>query len=185
LLYISELPIHDCQHTNQNLKSILITDELTKNSTIFWIVTPCSPVNVLLKFRRNARPLFSRSKSRPNKRPAQLDLLFYPEDGRSTFLRNIPEVLSDYTALQHRLVTAVRTSNLCANRNQICHSVCPDLRSLVIDRRITELRFSQQKSRHFGVIYCGSPNLLQFSVDAMDLFSPFGRVTGLLARPIY
>jgi hypothetical protein len=32
---------------------------------------------------------------------------------------------------------------------------------------------------------CDSPNLLQFSMDAMVHFSYFGRVTGVLARPIY
>jgi hypothetical protein len=33
--------------------------------------------------------------------------------------------------------------------------------------------------------YCDSPSLLQFSVDAMALFNHCGRVTDLLARPIY
>jgi hypothetical protein len=45
---------------------------------------------------------------------------------------------------------------------------------------------NSQRSNRLAIwlLRCDRPNLLQFSVDAMVSFSPFGRVTGLLARPI-
>jgi hypothetical protein len=58
---------------------------------------------ILLMFQRNIVFLSSGSKSKPSKKQAPLlsgcllVLLFDPEDGGSTFLRNVVELLLDYT----------------------------------------------------------------------------------------
>jgi hypothetical protein len=46
----------------------------------------------------------------------------------------------------------------------------------------TAIRVLPEKDQAY---MCDSPNLLQISVDAIVLFSHFGRATGLLARPIH
>jgi hypothetical protein len=64
-------------------------------------------------FRRNVSPPSSGSKNKPSKKPAALlatyyhagfllGLLFDPEDGGDTFLRNVASLLTDYMALYPR-----------------------------------------------------------------------------------
>jgi hypothetical protein len=76
---------------------------VTMDSTVFWDVTPCNPLEI---HRR-----FVGSKDKPSRELAGsallascfwLDLLFYPEDGRSTFLRYFVTLVPHYTASHPR-----------------------------------------------------------------------------------
>jgi hypothetical protein len=85
-------------------------------STVVWDVTACSSVASPVTFGGNLLPPSSGTKNYSNKKPARIryaayylrldvflhDMLFYLEDGGSTLLRNVSELLSDYTAPHSR-----------------------------------------------------------------------------------
>jgi hypothetical protein len=77
-------------------------------SSIFWDITPCSPMKAYRSFGGIYHVSFSGLKSKQNKRSSTpflfrvgflIALLFNPEDGGDMFLRNVRWLLTDYTVL--------------------------------------------------------------------------------------
>jgi hypothetical protein len=65
-----------------------VLEVVTMKSTIFWDVTACSLVEVCKRFRGKYCVHRVSQASNKHTEPLILCLLFNPEDGRSTFLRN-------------------------------------------------------------------------------------------------
>jgi hypothetical protein len=74
-------------------------------NTVFWDVSPCSLVRILLTCQKNVLPLFSELKSKPSKSGNLICLLLadclayflIPEDDGSMFFRNVGKPPPDYT----------------------------------------------------------------------------------------
>jgi hypothetical protein len=75
-----------------------------KKNSIFWDITPCSPLKVDRRVRGTRRlHLHCRRISRSCFHAGfLLDLCFDPEDGGDMFLRNVGWFSTDYTALHAR-----------------------------------------------------------------------------------
>jgi hypothetical protein len=85
----------------------VLTAVVTKG-TIFWDITPCSPLKANRRFGETSPS--SRSKNKPARAlfvtcfyaGFLLGLFFNPEDGRDMFLRNVGRLSTGYTALYPR-----------------------------------------------------------------------------------
>jgi hypothetical protein len=81
-------------------------------STIFWDITPCSPLSIHRRFGGTYRFHLQGRKNKFSNKPAWkqvassfhagllLNLFFDPEDGGNMFLRNVGWPSTDYTALR-------------------------------------------------------------------------------------
>jgi hypothetical protein len=67
-------------------------------STVFWDITPCSPLKVNRRFG-GTYSLYLEARLPTNFHAGILLRLFDPEDGGDILLRNIGEILADYTAI--------------------------------------------------------------------------------------
>jgi hypothetical protein len=98
-------------------------DWINLKSTVFWDITPCSPLRVNRRFGGTYRLHLQgrKNKFRKKSRESRCTLVscwtyfFNPEDGGDMFLRNVGWHSTDYTTLSIKslrfITTAVRTSN--------------------------------------------------------------------------
>jgi hypothetical protein len=60
----------DCGNQTLSRVRFEVVTAVVMKSTIFWAITPCSPLRVNPTFRRNIPPLSLASKNNPRKKPA-------------------------------------------------------------------------------------------------------------------
>jgi hypothetical protein len=81
---------------------ILTAVTMKNRHTLFWNVTPCSLVEVQRRFVGVHYLHLQGSSKQISLSACLLSILFYPEDGDSRFIRNVPKCLLEYTTSHPR-----------------------------------------------------------------------------------
>jgi hypothetical protein len=124
--------------TNKELQKAFVGCEIltavVMKSSIFWDITPCSPLKVNWRFGGTCRLHLQGqriSKAR-NKRERWwqaklclllLDLFFDPKDGRDMFLRKVGWLATDYMALYSRRQNSLKKSQIFCLRLYVTRQV--------------------------------------------------------------